>query len=373
MNKPEYYIGLMSGTSVDSIDAVLVDFSHQPLRLVASYQQAWSAEFKQALLDLSQLKRDPSLAEILHLDTQAAEGFIIAVQGLLKKAQIPASEIRAIGSHGQTLYHRPPTQTAQGNTWQIGDAHLIAAKTGILTVADFRRADMAVGGQGAPLVPTFHQYLFAQTPNTAALNIGGMANVSILENDPHELIGFDTGPGNGLMDAWIQQQQGQAYDKDGAWAATGTIQQDVLNALLADAYFQRPLPKSTGRDYFNLAWLRQRYPKLDSLKPADVQASLQALSAQSIVDALKPYKLAQLLVCGGGVHNQGLMQALSKQSPYPVRSSADVGVDPDWLEACCFAWLAQQRLLEKPANSPSVTGASQRVLLGVLYHRATGM
>lgn len=364
---PDYYIGLMSGTSVDAIDAVLVDFACEPPRLCAHYQQAWDTAFRQTLLELSQLDRTPTLAQLLTLDTTAAQGFIQAVQGLLKSADLPATAIRAIGSHGQTLYHQPPNNGSTGNTWQIGDPNLIAATTGICTIADFRRADMAVGGQGAPLVPSYHQSLFSQHADSAILNIGGIANVSILANAQHGLIGFDTGPGNGLMDAWIQQQQGQSYDKDGAWANQGKIHKDLLNTLLADPYFQQSAPKSTGRDYFNLAWLARRYPNLTNLKAVDVQATLQDLTVQSISAALKDEKLTQLLVCGGGVHNRGLMQALAQNLAYPVRSTTVYGIDPDWIEACCFAWLARQRIHKQTANSPSVTGASKAVILGAIY------
>lgn len=362
-----YYVGLMSGTSADAIDAVLVDFSRSQPRLIHALNFSLPADYRHNVLFLSQSQEKVYPAQIAILDQQMAHLSAQAVQTLLQQSNTTAKDIIAIGSHGQTLYHQPPTTNNKyAYTWQIGDPSLIAYLTGITTVADFRRHDMAAGGQGAPLVPAFHQAVFAGK-NYIILNIGGIANITVLSQDPNQaVIGFDTGVGNALMDAWCQQHRQQPLDNKGQWASSALPDTALLDRLLQDPYFHQAPPKSTGRDYFNLTWLQ---PYLDEdLSPAVVQATLCHLTVTSITQAIQPYTAEALLVCGGGVHNQHLMQLLSQQNPdLQVSSTATYGIDPDWMEAMCFAWLAKQRIEAKTANLPSVTGAEKTVLLGGIY------
>ncbi len=361
------FVGLMSGTSVDAIDAALVEFTETGMQVHATYSHPWPLSLRKDLLTFSQNTREPStLHEIATLDVMVGELFAEATQKLLEKAQILAKQVSAIGSPGQTLYHHPTG--SHPCTWQIGDPNIIAQKTGIPTVADFRRRDMAAGGQGAPLAPAFHNALMRSSQeNRVILNIGGIANITVLPADESQpVIGFDTGPGNALLDAHAYQQQHRKIDEYGAYAATGQVQQSLLNALLADPYFAYPAPKTTGRDYFNLDWLSYHTLGL-SLRAEDIQATLSMLTITSVAQAVLAYKPQRLLVCGGGVHNPLLMEGLAKQLECVVESTAVIGIDPDWVEAICFAWLAQRRLDVLPGNLPSVTGASQAVVLGCVY------
>ncbi len=297
-----------------------------------------------------------------------AETFADAVHALLNKTSYKSEQIQAIGSHGQTLWHQPPRCSGldcRPFTWQIGDPNIIAQRTEITTVADFRRRDLAVGGQGAPLVPAFHAALFQNNQqNQIVLNIGGIANITVLPKESKQIIGFDTGCGNGLLDAWILEQLGVKMDYNGDWAMQGKVQKNLLGKLLADPYFNLAFPKSTGRDYFNLTWLKQH---LNRENPVDVQATLLELTVQSISKAIQPFDSKRVLVCGGGVHNSLMMQRLNEVLQIPVISTAEVGVDPDWIEASCFAWLAKQTLERKIGNLPSVTGATKEVILGGVY------
>lgn len=358
----------MSGTSIDAIDAVLVDFSQETPQIVATHSHAWSLETRQQLLQISQSNQPVFPSTIAHLDHIVAATFAEAVHVLLNKTHYKSQHIQAIGSHGQTLWHQPPRCSGlncRPFTWQIGDPNLIAQRTDITTVADFRRRDMAVGGQGAPLVPAFHAALFQNNQqHQIVLNIGGIANITVLPKNSDQIIGFDTGTGNGLLDAWILEQLGAKMDVNGKWAKQGTVQPHLLEKLLADPYFKLPFPKSTGRDYFNLNWLKQH---LTQERPVDVQATLLEFTVQSISQALEPFEVDRVLVCGGGVHNPLMMQRLTEVLQIPVMSTAKVGVDPDWIEACCFAWLAKQTLERKTSNLPSVTGAYKSVILGGVY------
>ncbi|WP_353572506.1 anhydro-N-acetylmuramic acid kinase [Candidatus Albibeggiatoa sp. nov. BB20] len=360
-----FYIGLMSGTSVDAIDAALVQIDARQIKLIAHYTHAWPSQLQTSLLHLSQNpETNISLREFTELDHFAAYEFAQAALNLLEQAQVDVQQISAIGCAGQTIYHSPNTKPAC--TYQLGDPNLIAALTQLPTVADFRRRDVAQGGQGAPLAPAFHQAIFQHPTKTCiVLNIGGIANITVLSPD-QEVIGFDTGTGNCLLDAWIQKHLGQTQDQNGQWAASGTVCQPLLNDLVQDAYFAQPAPKTTGRDYFNLNWLNS-YLKQHSLAPNDIQATLAQLSIDTIVQAIEPYAAQQVLVCGGGVHNSLLMSGLQKQLNCPVQSTATYGVEPDWVEAMCFAWLAQHRLQNQPNNLPSVTGANQAVSMGGIY------
>ncbi len=364
-----YYIGLISGTSADAIDAVLIQTA--PWQLLASYAHPLPPDYRQAILTLSQSNAPVYPYQIAQLDQRSADLYAEAVNILLQQAGIPAAQIQAIGSHGQTLYHLAPQQaTAEQTpfTWQIGDPNRLAYRSGIPVVADFRRKDMAAGGQGAPLVPAFHAALFRdRQENRVILNTGGIANITVLPAETTQaVLGFDTGPANALMDAWILRHLGKSYDEKGNWAKTGKVQTDLLEACLSDPYFALAAPKSTGRDYFNLSWLEKYLP--NNAAPQDVQATLLQLSISSILDAVRPHRPHRLLVCGGGAHNAYFMQQLQAQlADIPVASTAQYGLAPDWVEACCFAWLAQQRIKGVAGNLPSVTGAAKALVLGGLY------
>ncbi|MFG0585745.1 anhydro-N-acetylmuramic acid kinase [Pseudomonas sp. zjy_9] len=358
------YIGVMSGTSLDGLDIALIEQDHSP-RLLATLYRPMPETLRSDLLALCA----PGENELARAAIAEQRWVEIAAQGideLLKQQNLTAQQIRAIGSHGQTVRHEP----ARGFTIQIGNPALLAELTGICVVADFRRRDVAAGGQGAPLVPAFHQSLFADGEHqVAVLNVGGFSNLSLL--DPNgEVLGFDSGPGNVLLDAWIHHCQGLNYDRDGAWAATGTVHPGLLSRLLSDPFFATAGPKSTGRELFNLDWLLGHLQALPAIAGEDVQATLVELTARSITSALRTAQAHTdvLLVCGGGAHNTCLMQRLSAlMQGADVRSTAAQGIDPDWVEAMAFAWLAHCALEGIPGNRPSVTGAAGLRILGAIY------
>ncbi len=364
----DYFIGLMSGTSLDGIDAVLVDFADTPPRLVATHSHPLPDTLRQQLAALCQPGTD-EIERMSQADAALGELLAEAAQRLLERADMPAADIRAIGSHGQTIRHRP----AAGFSLQIGDANRIAQRTGITTVADFRRRDMAAGGQGAPLVPAFHAALFRSPDITrVVLNLGGMANITLLPAAATQPVrGFDTGPGNVLMDLWAQQHLGQPLDKDGAWAASGSVDEALLARCLSDGYFHQPPPKSTGREHFNADWLSARLAESKhSPSAADVQATLCELTAVSVAGAIRQSGLdaAELLVCGGGAHNAQLLSRLRAHlDPMDVIPSDERGLAADWVEAVAFAWLARETLAGRPGNLPAVTGAGEAVVLGSIY------
>lgn len=353
----------MSGTSADAIDAVLVRFDPAP-HIIASHTQALSASLRQRIRSVT---AHTSLRTLAQLDVQLARLFAASVQNLLADTGLSAASVRAIGCHGQTVWHEPDSETPF--SMQLGDPNLIAELTGILTVADFRRRDIAAGGQGAPLVPAFHQALFGSTTDLrCVLNLGGIANITVLQNE--RVFGFDTGPANTLMDAWSLQHRDLPFDACGVWAASGQPKSGLVEAMLNDEYFALPPPKSTGPERFSLHWLQNHLDKHRELRPQDIQASLLELTAQSVSQAIRQHASAasSLLVCGGGVHNQKLMDRLTELlHPLPVMSTAAEGIDPDFVEACAFAWLAQQRLLNHAGNIPAATGARKSVVLGGIY------
>ncbi|MDB5972661.1 MAG: anhydro-N-acetylmuramic acid kinase [Hydrocarboniphaga sp.] len=363
-------IGLISGTSQDGIDAVLAEFEDGAFRRVlATHSGAYPAAVRSRLLELGYENTPVILAEYAALDRAVADAFADTAIELLKLAGVERSSVRVLGSHGQTVFH---DAVKIGNSLQLGDPSRIAARTGIVTVADFRRADVALGGQGAPLLPVFHHALFAEDGEPrAVLNLGGIANLTLLPGAEAAAVrGFDCGPANGLMDEWAELHIGKRYDADGAFAASGKLNAPLLNALLADPYFAQPSPKSTGRGYFRLGWVRSRWPALDALPPADVQRTLCELTARSALDALQA-EMADaraLLVCGGGVRNGFLMQRLRALAPQlRVESTEVYGLHPDWVEASAFAWLAVQRLDGAAGNLPGVTGASRAAVLGGIF------
>ncbi|WP_410677909.1 anhydro-N-acetylmuramic acid kinase [Avibacterium paragallinarum] len=370
--KSQYYLGVMSGTSLDGVDLALMDFSLQPAQLVATDFVPMPQNLRENLTALCQ-QGQGTLQQIGELDQQLGLLYADSINQFLTKHSLSSTQIQAVGCHGQTIWHAPQGQFPF--TWQIGDANVIAAKTGITTVADFRRKDMAYGGQGAPLVPAFHQGIFADpTRITVVLNIGGISNISVLApNQP--VIGYDTGVGNALMDSWIAKHQGKPYDKNGEWAKTGQSNAALLQALLADPYFSLPVPKSTGRERFNLAWLEKILAKqtaLFPLAPQDVQATLAEFTAQCTARELAGVAQSDLprllLVCGGGARNPVIMAHLQRLLPeWQLATTTDYGLDADYLEAAAFAWLAYRRMENLPSNEPSVTGASRAVSLGVIY------
>lgn len=363
-----HYIGLMSGTSVDGIDAALVSLPvNGQFALLATHQHPLPTAVRAAIQALMQ----PGPNEIERageLDAQLGHLFAEATKALLARSGVDASSIRAIGSHGQTIRHRP--HAPHPFSRQIGNPSVIAEETGITTVADFRARDLAAGGEGAPLVPAFHRWLFRKPGvNRVIVNIGGIANVTWLpaaENGA--VLGFDTGPGNTLLDQWIARHRDAPYDRDGAWAASGRVQKDLLAQLMADEYFAKAPPKSSGREHFNLAWLEQRLA--GNLAPEDIQATLAEFTAASIAQSLKylPDEIGEIYICGGGTHNRHLLARLRALLPdMPVATTGILGLDPDWVEAAAFAWLAHQALAGKPGNLPSVTGARHPALLGGIY------
>jgi anhydro-N-acetylmuramic acid kinase len=366
-----HYIGLMSGTSADAIDAALVEIAvNQPIRLLATRAHPIAPDTR-AALEALMTSGDNEIDRAGELDVALGEMFAEAAVTLLTDAGIRAQEVRAIGSHGQTIRHRPGARFPF--TRQIGNPSTIAERTGITTVADFRARDMAAGGQGAPLAPAFHDWAFrSRAAARAIVNIGGIANVTLLPADAARApTGFDTGPGNTLLDQWIRRHHGCDFDRDGAWAASGRVHQDLLAALLADPYFRTPPPQSSGREHFNLPWLdRILATGFEQVDPVDVQATLTHLTARAIADAVTHYgaEAAEIYACGGGSHNRALLQALRDHLPdRRIDTTAALGVHPDWVEASAFAWLAHQTLLGQPGNLPSVTGARRPVILGGIY------
>jgi len=360
-----YYIGIMSGTSLDAIDVVIAQRTPQGLQQVKGIAPAMPEPLREQLLRLcAEQKVDlQTLGEIDHLFALTCAD---AVNQLLQQTDIKPDQIRAIGSHGQTIFHSP--LGSMPFTQQIGDSNLIAARTGIPCVSDFRRMDMAYGGQGAPLVPAFHQALFAkQDEPRIILNIGGIANISVLGNN-NQVLGYDTGPGNMLMDAWIDKCLGQAFDKDGAFAQQGMAIPTLLTTLLADPYFALSAPKSTGREKFHLAWLEAQLVGVVA-SHADIQRTLLEFTARTIADQITVHSTqAPVFVCGGGALNTLLMARLQQLlSTQQVSDTRALNIDPMFVEAIAFAWLAEQRLLARPIPLQAVTGATRDAILGCVY------
>ena len=367
----QLYLGLISGTSADGIDAALVRFEPD-CELVFGRTYPWDTGLRARLIALGQGGETTSLDELGELDTILARSFADVATQAIAEAGIDPREVRAIGSHGQTVRHRPESKAAF--TWQMGDGNVIAERTGITTVADFRRRDVAAGGHGAPLMPAFHAArLQSATENRAVLNLGGIGNFTLLPKqagpDAGAVRGFDTGPANALMDAWCERHTGKPYDANGAFAASGKLDEELLARLLDDPWFALPPPKSTGREQFHLPWLETRLGDA-SLRPADVQATLLELTAITVADALRATQAdtARVLVCGGGVHNAALMARLAARMPGAFVESTSVhGLDPDYVEAMGFAWLARETLAGRPGNLPGVTGAKGLRVLGAIY------
>ncbi|MHB1514073.1 anhydro-N-acetylmuramic acid kinase [Acidiferrobacter sp.] len=365
-----HYIGLMSGTSADGVDAVCVELGEKEASVAirAHYYERYPEALRARLLALM----TPGPDEIDRagvIEVELAEIFAAVSLEVCRRAGLATTAIRAIGSHGQTIRHRP--EGPHGFTLQIGDPSRVAERTGIAVVADFRRRDMAAGGQGAPLVPAFHQWLFQHPQKTRAIvNIGGIANVTLIPGQTAEepILGFDTGPGNALLDAWIQVQTGAAQDTDGCFAARGQCQADLLARLCADPYFTAKAPKSTGREHFTLSWVEERIHSLGRvLGAADVQATLTELTAVTIAEALAPHHPAEIFLCGGGTANPILTGLVAQATGKPVRTTRELGLDPQLVEPVAFAWLARQTIEGRPGNAPSATGARHPAILGGVY------
>jgi anhydro-N-acetylmuramic acid kinase len=364
-----YYIGLMSGTSVDGIDAVVVSIALSGKTTVETvHQHAIPPDIRRWIHELCGPGED-ELDSAGTLDVELGRLFADAANAVLRRAGLAPPDIRAIGSHGQTVRHRPHGPNAF--TLQLGNPSVIAEHTGITTVADFRMRDMAAGGQGAPLVPAFHRAQFhAPGKHRAIVNIGGIANVTYLPGtETQPVLGFDTGPGNTLLDQWNAEHNQTTHDAGGAWAASGVVQPALLQRLLSDHYFAKSPPKSTGREHFNLAWLEMALRETGSFAAADVQATLAELTAQSIARDLEQLSaIDEVLLCGGGTRNTDLVGRLARQlRGKPLASTETLGIHPDWVEAAAFAWLAHRTLQGLPGNLPSVTGARKEVILGGVY------
>jgi anhydro-N-acetylmuramic acid kinase len=363
VNKAELYVGIMSGTSLDGIDTALLDFSGSKPRLLATHYQAYPETLKQTLLSLHQ----PTQNELHHTQLVAnelAQGYAAATQTLLLAANANAKDVCAIGCHGQTIRHRPDA----GYTVQLGNAALLAELSGITVVSDFRSRDIAAGGQGAPLVPAFHHKMLRHPAiHRVIVNIGGISNLTNLPPG-QATSGFDCGPGNLLMDAWTSRHLGLPYDKDGTWAASGVIIPALLQAFLDEPYLHACPPKSCGRDLFNMGWIEQYLHGKEA--PADVQATLLALTGHAIGDAILSYcpGAEEIYLCGGGAHNQTLARHLRTALPdCRIQLTDALGIEADWLEAIAFAWLAQQTLQSHCANLPEATGARHPCILGAIY------
>lgn len=360
------YVGLMSGTSMDGIDAVLVRFEGANVSLQATTTLAYPHEVRERLERLSQNHGTPD--ELGELDHRIGGLFAEAARRVIDSSGVDPAQIAAIGSHGQTIRHQPNGR--HPFSLQLGDPNLIAEHTGVTTIADFRRRDLAAGGEGAPLVPAFHQAFFGRAgEDRCILNIGGIANITCLPaKGPEGVFGFDTGPGNALMDAWCQHHTGRPYDKDGRWASEGRVNHELLADMLSDGYFAQPAPKSTGKEKFNLAWIQTHLARHEEIPPADVQRTLLELTVVSVREQLDKAPGGKVFVCGGGVRNAALMDALRRAcGDRPIELTQRLGLDPQWVEATAFAWLARQTLAGQPGNLPRVTGARGERILGAIY------
>lgn len=360
---PEIYIGIMSGTSLDGVDAILADLGAEPPQLIAAHYLPFPRKLVDQLLDL-QTPGPNELHRAAVLGNALARLYHQSITELLAKSAIQRDSIRAIGCHGQTVRHNP----LDGYTLQLGNPSLLAELSGISVVADFRNGDIAAGGQGAPLVPAFHNAVFrVEGVHRVVLNIGGIANVTDLAPGKGTK-GFDCGPGNLLLDAWVHKHHGRAYDAHGDWASTGRVIPVLLQSLLTHPFFHQGPPKSCGREEFNLGWLAAHLA--EELRAEDVQATLLELTVEAVSRGIERWcgKPEELVACGGGAHNTVLMRRLAERFPdAQVFPSDRIGIGADWVEAMAFAWLARQRLLGKPGNLPGVTGARGLRQLGALY------
>lgn len=360
-----FFIGLNSGTSVDAIDAAVVKIENNNLSLYHFIEFPFSDDLRHKLLTID---KHTNLYDAGMINIQLGELFANAVNKLLSDSKLKPEDINAIGLHGQTIFHSP--KSSPRFTLQIGDANTLVAKTEINVVNDFRGMDMANGGEGAPLAPAFHEFQFnADNKNKVVLNIGGISNISYISEE-QKTIGFDTGPGNGLMNAWIKKHLNKEFDENGLWANQGNINKDLLSLFLADDYFKQTPPKSTGREYFNLEWLETKLKLFNkNIETIDVQATLLAFTIQSIANDIEAYckNIEEVIVCGGGAYNQNLMQQLECLLSCNVTTTDIYNISPNAVEACLFAWLAYCRVENIALDLTTITGASKSSLLGSLY------
>jgi len=382
-----YYIGIMSGTSADGIDAAIATISNESTALVETHTLNIPESIKSIIFNLASSGQD-EIEKIQYLDFELAKLYSQISLELCNKANINKNNIKAIGCHGQTIRHCPPSLATENNnatldsissqtngyTLQVGDPNIVAEQTGITTVADFRRRDIAAGGHGAPLASAFHKAVFSHSSDARViLNTGGIANITYLpgkHSENHKLTGFDTGPANGLIDAWCQLHLGRHYDESGKWAASGKVNEYLLNDLLEHNYFNLSPPKSTGRETFNIAWVNDIIQsKSHKLSTADTQATLTELTARTITDAIKKINdQSEVYICGGGANNSYLCDRIKNYLPKNVfNTTQTLGIHPDWVEATAFAWLAQRTINRLSGNLPNVTGAKKEVICGGIY------
>ena len=377
MSDIKKFIGLMSGTSADSIDAVLVNLSSNNIEVLLTHSIQLNSDMREQINSLTVLGSD-EIHRLSQLDRSLGLLFAQAANELLhlSKSLSGTVDILAIGSHGQTIRHCPPDSmpnSKQGYSLQVGDPNIIAELTGITTIANFRDRDMILGGQGAPLVPGFHKTFFEKIGSVRAIiNIGGIANITLLPGDglDSSVLGYDTGPGNGLMDRWTKLNIGKNYDENGAWAAQGTVIEALLISFMEAPYLTVSPPKSTGPELFNISWLKEHLEKLSIYKPEDVQATLLEFTALTISQAISDHKIKvnEVFLCGGGAYNVNLVGRLKELiAPTMVSSTSMLGIAPEWVEAAAFAWLAKQTIEGLPGNIPSVTGAKKASILGAIY------
>ncbi len=357
----KYYIGVMSGTSLDGVDVVVCEINRVTCKLIHAKEYPFEKPLKDEILQT--INKPQNLQNFGELDHKLGVLYAKHIHQFLNDFHLKTEDILAIGLHGQTLWHAPDTQFPF--SMQLGDPNIVVAQTGICTVADFRRMDVANGGQGAPFAPAFHQFLFHDlSKNVAVVNIGGMANITLLEKN---LKGWDSGCGNVLLDSWIMQTQEKPYDEDGTFAKSGILNEALLSALLQDKYFAKEAPKSTGREYFNAAWLKKHLASFPTLPDADVQRTLLELTATSIANDLNKTQTQKCIICGGGAKNGFLMQRLQALSQAKIIISDKIGVSGDFLEAMAFAWFAYKRIQKETIDLCSVTGAKKASLLGGIY------
>ena len=362
----EIYVGLMSGTSADSIDCATLDLSSEEIKVLSCSNFEIPVDLKKDIIQSSQSEKIEQ--ELINdLDFRMAEVLVDSVKGIISELNIEIEDIKAIGSHGQTIKHEPRSKFP--NTLQIGNPHKISDDLNLRTVGNYRHDDIDAGGEGAPITPIFHEKVFGKDKNCKVIvNIGGITNITAL--DYPNIIGFDSGPGNCLMDCWSRAHNIGNYDDKGSWASSGTINLSLLETMMNEEYFLRDYPKSTGPDYFNHEWIKKNLKSLSKeISPEDVQATLLQVTILSLLESINILKLSNenIYLCGGGVHNEFLFNELKKQSKSEIKTTLDLGVDPDYVEAICFGWLAKQRIENKKFNLSEITGSTGEVYLGRIY------
>jgi len=367
MSNRQLYIGIMTGTSADGLDAVLMDFQQQPIS-IDFHSLNFSAELKNKIHSICQPKASFTFRSLVEIHKGIAQRAIEAILHILTKNHFSAEDIQAIGCHGQTLYHSPE----QGISWQFGDLHEIAKATDIKVVGDFRQADVCLDGQGAPLIPLFHRAFYhSANSNRILLNLGGIANLTYIDRNLNcDVIGYDTGPANTLLDRWNKHINGTDFDANGQWAASGKVNHELLQKLLQDNYFNKPHPKSTGREYFHLPWLQSYLDQVERVSENDIQRTLLELTAISITDQLKRFSISptEIYPFGGGVNNPLLMKRIAELlGSSTLGDTNDLSINPQYMEAACFAWLAKQRLECAQIDATSITGSTKPHLFGVIY------